>query len=105
METKYCMPYFLEDKTGLLTGSDFIDLNDRMSLTYRRSAKDATRTAYMIYDMETPRRSPAPMPLVALDFGPNNSLGTIIFPRDGRQLPMKEYLSKLSTLSLYVFPT
>jgi hypothetical protein len=40
------------------------------------------------------------MPLAALDFGPNNSLGTIIFPGDGRQLAMKDYLTKLSTLSL-----
>jgi hypothetical protein len=100
--TKYGMPFFLEDKTGLLTGSDFIDLHDRMGLTYRRSAQDATRTAYMIYDLASSRRSAAPMPLAVLDFGSNNSLGTIIFPADGRRPSMKDYLSKLSTLSLYV---
>jgi hypothetical protein len=42
------------------------------------------------------------MLLVALDLDPVNSLGTILFLGDGRQ--MKDYLSKLSPLSLYVFP-
>jgi hypothetical protein len=56
----------------------------------------------MVYDMPSSRCAIAWMLLVAVDFGSNNSLGIIIFPGDGRQLSMKDYSSKLSTLSLYV---
>jgi hypothetical protein len=58
----------------------------------------------MINDIASPRRATARNPLVALDFGPNNSFGTIIFLGDGRQLFTKDYLSKLFTLSLYMPP-
>jgi hypothetical protein len=56
----------------------------------------------MVYDMPSSRRAIAWMLLVAVDLGSNNSLGIIIFTGDGRQLSMKDYSSKLSTLSLYV---
>lgn len=92
--TNYGMPYFLEDKSGRLTGSEFVDLHDRMHLSYRCTARDATHTAYMIYDMKSHGAS---RPLVALDFGPNNQLGTISFgPTSSAE--MKKYLTKVSTL-------
>ena len=102
MKAKYFLPYFLEDQTGRLTGSEFIDLHDRMSLIYRRCGRDATRPMYVIYDKKQ-KYSCAQIPFVALEFGPDDSLGTITFPGDGRQLPMEDYLTKLSPLSLYVF--
>ncbi|KAF8224609.1 hypothetical protein L208DRAFT_475661 [Tricholoma matsutake] len=91
--TNYGMAFFLEDKTGELTGSEFVDLNDRMHLTYRCTARNSTHIAYMIYDATT--SSGASRPLVALDFGPNNQLGTISFGPDS-SMEMKKYLTKLS---------
>jgi hypothetical protein len=97
--TDYGMGFFLEDKTGELTGSEFVDLNDRMRLVYRCSARDSSHTAYMIYDATT--SSGASRPLIALDFGPNNQLGTISFgPTSSTE--MKKYLSKLSPFGRYV---
>lgn len=90
--TTYGMPYFLSDKTGLLTGSEFTDVNDRMRLVYRCTANDSTRKAYIIYDSTVTE-----VPSIALDFGPDDSLGTISFQSD-RSLPMKKYLSKVSML-------
>jgi hypothetical protein len=87
----YGMHYILEDKSGMLTGSDFVDINDRLRLSFRCTAHDQTRTAYMIYDSRY-----GSGPLVALDFGSHNSLGVINFASSGRQLPMKNYLVKRS---------
>lgn len=96
------MAYFLEDKSGQLTGSEFVDLNDRMRFNFRRTANDASHTAYMIYDTSpgTPTAS-STTPLVALDYGPNNALGTISFASDN-SMQMKKYLSKTSILGRYV---
>lgn len=97
--TDYGMSLFLEDKTGLLTGSEFIDLNDRMRLIYRCTARDPSHTAYMIYNATT--SAGASRPLVALDFGPNNQLGTIsVGPNN--HVEMKKYLSKVSPLGRYL---
>ena len=97
--TDYGMGYFLEDKTGELTGSEFVDLYDRMRLVYRCTARDSSHTAYMIYDTTT--SSSASRALLALDFGPNNQLGTINFGPTSL-MEMKKYLTKLSPLGRYV---
>lgn len=86
------MPYFLADKTGLLGGSEFTDVNDRMRLVYRCTAQDSTGKAYIIYDS-----SVTGVPSITLDFGSDDSLGTISFGSD-RSLPMKKYLTKVSML-------
>lgn len=65
------IPYFLEDKTGLLTGSEFTDVNDRMRLTLRCTLKDSTRSAYMIHT------SASRVPAAALEFGSKGELGTV----------------------------
>ncbi|KAF8069863.1 hypothetical protein FPV67DRAFT_988395 [Lyophyllum atratum] len=93
--TNYGMAYFLEDKSGKLTGSDFIDLHERMRLSYRCTARDSTQTAYMIYDTTTAYGGVRP--LLALSFGPNNALGTINFTPES-SMPMKKYLTKVSPL-------
>ena len=93
------MGYFLEDKTGELTGSEFVDLHDRMRLIYRCTARDHSHTAYMIYDATT--SFGASRALLALDFGPNNQLGTINFGPNS-SMEMKKYLAKLSPLGRYV---
>lgn len=95
MSTVYGMPYLLEDKTGNLTGSDFVDMNDRLRLQLRCTAQAPTHTAYMIHNV-THGHDPS-NPLIALAFGPNNSLGTITI-RSGAPVPMNQYLAKLSPL-------
>ncbi|KAJ6522242.1 hypothetical protein B0H10DRAFT_2027921 [Mycena sp. CBHHK59/15] len=91
--TKYGMPYILEDTTGRLTGSEFIDIHERLHLTVRCTACDPYHTSYMIYNTSpTVFQSAVPKPLVGMDFGPNNSLGTISFSSVG--MPMRKYLSK-----------
>lgn len=95
MSTVYGMPYLLEDKTGKLTGSDFVDMNDRLRLSLRRTAQAPTHTAYMIHNATYGQDSLNP--LIALSFGPDNSLGTITI-RSGASIPMDQYLTKVSTL-------
>jgi hypothetical protein len=97
--TTYGMPYLLEDKTGKLTGSDFVDINDRFRLALRCTARGPTRTAYIIYDKAYTTDSIRP--LVTLDFGPNNSLGSISFG-SGAQIPMSEFLVESSALGRLV---
>lgn len=93
--TNYGMAYFLEDKTGNLYGSEFIDLHDRMRLSYRCTARNEIQTAYMICDTTTVYGGLRP--LLALSFGPNNALGTINFTPES-SMPMKKYLTKVSSL-------
>ncbi|KAF9241855.1 hypothetical protein BU15DRAFT_44492 [Melanogaster broomeanus] len=95
MATTFGMPYLLEDKTGLLTGSDFVDINDRLRLRLRCTAEAPTHTAYMIYNMT--HANDACNPLIALAFGADNSLGTITIG-SGVSTAMKQYLVKVSAL-------
>lgn len=95
MSTVYGMPYLLEDKTGKLTGSDFVDINDRLRLRLSCTAQAPTHTAYMIHNV-THGHDPS-NPLIALAFGPDNSLGTITF-RSGAPMPMNQYLATVSPL-------
>ncbi|OBZ70750.1 hypothetical protein A0H81_09312 [Grifola frondosa] len=95
------MPYFLEDSTGELTGSEFVDLYNRMHLSLKCTLRDAHHIAYVIYDSLSCRTSPGRggllVPLASLDFGANNALGTIKIG-DGEHVNMNEHLAKTSTL-------
>ncbi|KAJ7607289.1 hypothetical protein DFH06DRAFT_216436 [Mycena polygramma] len=91
--TRYGMPYILEDTTGRLTGSEFVDIHERVRFTVRCTARDVSHTAFMIYNTSPAVfQSAVPKPLVALDFGPNNSLGTISF--SSVPMPMRKYLTR-----------
>ncbi|KAJ6580486.1 hypothetical protein DFH09DRAFT_1360558 [Mycena vulgaris] len=91
--TRYGMPYILEDTTGRLTGTTFIDLHDRLHLTVRCTARDGCHTSYMIYNTSPAVfQSAIPKPLAGLDFGANNALGTISFA--SAAMPMRKYLTK-----------
>ncbi|KAG7440820.1 uncharacterized protein BT62DRAFT_923696 [Guyanagaster necrorhizus] len=92
--TKYGIPIFLEDKSGKLTGSEFIDIHDRMRFSYRCTARDGTHTAYMIFNLTAAAVMYHPRAIAALDFGPGNSLGTISW--GGVTIPMKKYLVRVS---------
>ncbi|KAI6040218.1 hypothetical protein EDC04DRAFT_1522990 [Pisolithus marmoratus] len=96
--TTYGMPYILEDKTGELTGSDFIDINDRLRLRLRCTAQAATHTAYMIHNVTHGHEREVSRALVALAFGPDHSLGTITF-ESRSPVAMGEYLRRVSPLA------
>jgi hypothetical protein len=95
------LPYILEDRTGLNTGSDFDDIYDRVFL---RVARIPQRTMTMIYDMgrrASRRRDSLPFqtaPSVILEFAADESLGNISFVRPPVNLsvPMGRYLRKSS---------
>lgn len=97
--TTWGMAYMLEDRSGQLTGSEFIDLNGRLCLSYRCTARDVTHSAYMIFNTTSSGEFTGSYtrPVVALDFGPNNTLGTIIFVPE-TSIQMKKYLVKVSPL-------
>ena len=92
------MPFYLMDKTGSLTGSEYEDMYRRLALSLRRSTSDVSRNSYLIYEHGSGRSGSRAV--AALDFGPDNSLGTVSFIRqDGRtqSFPMTQYLTKVSS--------
>ncbi|KAI0743653.1 hypothetical protein C8Q80DRAFT_1182619 [Daedaleopsis nitida] len=93
--TNFGMPYFLEDTTGQLTGSDFVDLHNRMHLSLKQTLRDAHRSAYIIYDFSRSGggRGGLLVPLATLDFGPHNALGSIKVG-DSDHVLMANYLVK-----------
>ena len=97
-ETKFGLPFFLEDKTGRLTGSEFIDLHERMKLTYCPRSRDPSLGIYDIYDVSSGRRESYEIPVITLAFGPNNSLGTIKFVHESTAREMGNYLSQVNVL-------
>ncbi|KAI0352462.1 hypothetical protein OH77DRAFT_1428489 [Trametes cingulata] len=100
------LPYFLEDRTGHYTGSDFDEIYDRLFLRVARppphQAAHFAETTLMVYD--TGRRSssrrhsrpPPREPSVILEFGQNGTLGTISFVGSCVSMPMSQYLRKTS---------
>ncbi|KAH9949096.1 hypothetical protein B0H21DRAFT_169546 [Amylocystis lapponica] len=97
--TTFGMPYFLEDQTGELTGSEFVDLYNRMRLSFRCTIRDAERASYVVYDMTNrgASRTGILVPLACLNFGANNALGTLKIG-DGEYVNMNDYLSKTTAL-------
>lgn len=94
--TTYGIPYFLEDRSGSLNGSEFVDLHDRMRLTLRCTAKDASRQAYMIYKTSSNSYQPSfPHPSVALDFESGGGLGSVTLAGQS-PIPMKKFLARVS---------
>ena len=99
--TNFGLPFFLEDTTGKITGSDFVDLHNRMHLSLKQTLRDAHHTAYIIYDLSSRSgagRGGLLVPLATLDFGPNNALGTVKIG-DGNHVQMGHYLTKVAGLS------
>ena len=100
------LPYYLEDRTGLYTGTDFDEVYDRLFLRVARphpsQASHFAESTLMVYN--TGRRSssqrhsrpPPREPAVILEFGPNGALGTVSFVDSGVSMPMGQYLCKTS---------
>lgn len=92
-DLKYGLPIFLEDKTGLLTGSNFTDLYNRCNISYRffPYASDSTIRRYEVNGPSGQCRKS-----IILTFGADNSLGTIKLHSDSDPVPMDDYLPKVS---------
>jgi len=87
---QYGMPFFLEDRTGDLGGSEYVDLYNRLRLTVRCTLRDSHRTAYMVHDASTPAT-----PIAFLDFGHGGALGSIkVGSGPGEGVGMQEFLVK-----------
>ncbi|KAH9940379.1 uncharacterized protein BXZ73DRAFT_88639 [Epithele typhae] len=91
--SKFGLPFFLEDTTGKLTGTDFVDLHNRMHLSIKQTLRDAHRSAYIIYDLSARpgARSGLLVPLITLDFTAQNGLGSVKIAA-GEHVPMDKYL-------------
>ncbi|KAF8634278.1 hypothetical protein AX17_004234 [Amanita inopinata Kibby_2008] len=95
--TSQSVALLLEDKTGQLTGSEFVDKYNRLSLSYRCTSQDENRVTYSVFD-QTNGILVAFVPIFMLEFGADNSLGVIHFgPKESLQ--MKKYLTKPSILA------
>ncbi|KAH9484708.1 hypothetical protein JR316_0001608 [Psilocybe cubensis] len=104
MATRYVLPYFLEDKTGRLDGSEFVDLHDRIHLVYKRKSRDASRIVYELYDITMNTFEAFHVPVVTLCFGADHSLGSVCFAPGsaggGEQwMHMGQYLSQVNSIA------
>ncbi|KAF9050608.1 hypothetical protein BJ165DRAFT_1366943 [Panaeolus papilionaceus] len=99
---KYGIPIFLEDRSGSLSGSDFIDIHDRMRLIYRRRRRDSSDSqsafTYDIFDATSNCADAFTVPVATLTFGPNNELGTIAF-KNSQPMRMDRYLSQVNEIA------
>ncbi|KAF7312955.1 hypothetical protein MKEN_00980100 [Mycena kentingensis (nom. inval.)] len=96
----YGMPYILEDTTGTLAGSEFIDIHDRMHLTLRCTSHDRRQRVFVLDNGDRPACAYAPdsslglsrRPLLSMQFGSDGSLGTITFQNSNVPISMRRYL-------------
>ncbi|KAH9962458.1 hypothetical protein BC827DRAFT_222423 [Russula dissimulans] len=103
--------YFFEDRTGLLTGSDFDEVYDRGFLRVSSTPQRTRNAGLMIYDMGQRSTSVGDRdgrhfyrePSVILDFGPRGALGIIHFTKGSISIPMHQYLRKVSLFSGSLF--
>lgn len=93
--TTYGIPILLEDRTGHLAGSDFVDIHDRLRLRLRCTARAPTHTAYEICRLPTATSAFASSAVIGLTFGPCDALG-IITVGGWPAVPMDEYLGKVA---------
>jgi hypothetical protein len=69
------IPFMLEDKTGSLSNSNFVDLYGRMSLLLRCTSRDTDGASqYSIYNLNLMRHD---MPVATLEYGAAGALGDI----------------------------
>ena len=101
--TRDGLPLHFEDRTGFITNTDFDDLYDRMHFHVSRlPGQTSTKIFRMGFRPSRVRNSLAlpPNPEVSLDFGPQETLGTIslsLMSAYTANLPMTQYLRKTST--------
>ncbi|KAF4574318.1 hypothetical protein EYR36_005651 [Pleurotus pulmonarius] len=91
--------YTLEDRTALISSSDFDDIYDRLFLRVSRPTKATSTMIYKMKHRSSRHRDSQPLtaePIVVLDFAPDESLGNISFPKAKVTVPMARYLRKTS---------
>ncbi|KAF8972084.1 hypothetical protein BDZ97DRAFT_1783092 [Flammula alnicola] len=95
------LPLTFEDRTGQITNSDFDDMYDRMFFHVARQPGRTTTKIYKMNIRASRHRSTQPIgreAIVHLDFGADESLGTVSFfkaPFQG-SIPMSRYLKKIA---------
>ena len=106
------LPYFLEDRTGVFTASDFDDIYDRVFL---RVAPSSSHSPFALTIYNTGRRSSpthshphspshhphhrhqTKEPALVLEFGPRGALGNVVFNTAKHEsAPMGQWLRKTS---------
>ncbi|KAF6765655.1 hypothetical protein DFP72DRAFT_206013 [Ephemerocybe angulata] len=97
--TRYFQPLFLEDRSGSLTGSDFVDVHDRMKLSYRCTRRDTLGSRFIILELSSPRDDAFTRAVVMLDFGGKGELGTVSF--GAGCVKMEKYLVNVGGGSAY----
>ena len=100
MALKLGLPLFLEDKSGRLSGSEYVDMYGRMRLLLSRRVHDEDETVYHIYD-QTEDSAHSDTPSITLRFGPRHALGTIAF-RGRQPKDMAQYISQVNDIAGYV---
>ncbi|KAI0249634.1 hypothetical protein BJV78DRAFT_657752 [Lactifluus subvellereus] len=69
------LPFMLEDRSGSLSGSEFVDLHDRMYLSLRCRRRDANGASqYEIYNMRSKQYN---FPVATLEYGVGGALGSV----------------------------
>jgi hypothetical protein len=99
--------YFFEDRTGVLSGSDFDEVYHRLFLRVSSTPQRTRNAGLMIYDMGQRSTSLGDRdgrhfyrePVIVLDFGPKGALGTVRFTKGSVSIPMQQYLRKVSLFS------
>ncbi|KAI0084200.1 hypothetical protein BDY19DRAFT_973641 [Irpex rosettiformis] len=106
------LPYFLEDRTGIVSRTTFDDIYDRLFLSIDPSSSSSTvtissspRRASSHTDSTQPRRlssyakeADSPSTAVTLHFGQRGTLGSVVFP-DESVVPMASWLKKTGLFS------
>ncbi|KAI0784697.1 hypothetical protein C8Q75DRAFT_378795 [Abortiporus biennis] len=95
---RYGMPFFLEDKSGDITGSDYADHYSRLSFSLRCTRRDPDHMVFMIYDLlsnSSSSRHHLTVPVACFDLGHNHSLGTVKIG-DGCPVEINQYLVKVN---------
>ncbi|EAU90825.2 hypothetical protein CC1G_09302 [Coprinopsis cinerea okayama7 len=92
-QTRYYQPYFLEDRSGRLSGSEFNDIHERLKFSYRCSRRSSTLCQYTIFETTSPREDACTTPVSVLEYGPNNTLGLVYYGMKPQS--MARYLVKV----------
>lgn len=96
MSTVKGLDIFLEDTTGDLGHSDFVDYYNRMSYQVRLQQRGADRASYAVCDtMTTAGRLAFGPTLATLVFGAGNALGSVQYYRKPA-VDMEQYLARQS---------
>ena len=102
MHSLKTIPITLEDRTAAITNTDFDDMYDRVFYQVVRNPGDTITRIYEMHVRASRSRHHAPQgptkgePVILLQFQPDETLGTITFPKTRTSMPMNQFLKKIS---------